>query len=72
MKNTPEVYRETWRKGVFLSLFIFSIIAITSVNAQSQWIWQEEDGPANTWMAFRKTINVGTVPSEALVNIGFG
>ena len=58
------------RKGrVLVSLFILLTISITSVNAQSQWIWQQEEGPANTWMAFRKTINVATVPSEAMVHI---
>ncbi|MFS4482738.1 LamG-like jellyroll fold domain-containing protein [Hyunsoonleella sp. 2307UL5-6] len=64
MKN-----REIRKRGILVSLFVFFAISITSVHAQSQWIWQQEDGPANTWMAFRKTINVGTVPSEALVNI---
>lgn len=64
-----EFYSETKRRGVLLSLFILFTISITSVNAQSQWIWQQEYGPANTWMAFRKTITIDAVPSEAMVKI---
>ena len=28
----------------------------------AQWIWQQEDGPSNTWMSFRKTIAVEDIP----------
>ena len=69
MKTPQEANKEIWRRDFILFLIILLIIPITSVNAQSQWIWQQEDGPANTWMAFRKTINFDVVPSEALVNI---
>ncbi|WP_164975321.1 hypothetical protein [Lutibacter sp. HS1-25] len=24
----------------------------------AQWIWQQEDGPSNTWMSFRKTVTL--------------
>ncbi len=34
-----------------------------------QWIWQQEDGPANTWVAFRKTIDLNEVPAEVMVKI---
>ncbi|MEN8880631.1 MAG: LamG-like jellyroll fold domain-containing protein [Polaribacter sp.] len=66
MKSKKEINS---KKGILVSLFILLAISITSVNAQSQWIWQQEDGPANTWMAFRKTITIDAVPSEAIVNI---
>ena len=28
---------------------------------KGQWIWQFADGPANTWMAFRKTVTLSQV-----------
>ncbi|MCV9386646.1 alpha-L-rhamnosidase-related protein [Reichenbachiella ulvae] len=28
----------------------------------AQWIWQEADGPSNTWMSFRKTVKLEEVP----------
>lgn len=69
MKSKKDVNRKIRKRGILISFFIFLAISITSVNAQSQWIWQQQDGPANTWIAFRKTINVTTVPSQAIVNI---
>ncbi len=36
---------------------------------QAEWIWQEADGPANTWMAFRKEINLDKQPKTALAKI---
>ncbi|MCV9386654.1 alpha-L-rhamnosidase-related protein [Reichenbachiella ulvae] len=58
-------------KGVVLCLLIhsFSSYAQESNSEEAQWIWQEESGPANTWVAFRKTINVSEVPSEAMTRI---
>ncbi len=35
----------------------------------AKWIWQEEAGPANTWVAFRKTITLDEVPVKALTKI---
>ncbi|WP_400077499.1 LamG-like jellyroll fold domain-containing protein [Winogradskyella sp. R77965] len=69
MKNIQEMNRERRSKRVLFFLLILLATSITFINAQSQWIWQQADGPANTWMAFRKTINVSTVPSEAIVHI---
>ncbi|WP_298763511.1 LamG-like jellyroll fold domain-containing protein [uncultured Polaribacter sp.] len=69
MKNKDFLNRKIRKRGILVSLFILLAMSITSVNAQSQWIWQQQDGPANTWMAFRKTINLSTVPSQAMVNI---
>lgn len=69
MISKRELYSETKRKGILFSLFFLFTISITTVNAQSQWIWQQEDGPANTWMAFRKTITIDAIPAEAMVKI---
>ncbi|MFC2109719.1 LamG-like jellyroll fold domain-containing protein [Bacteroidota bacterium] len=69
MIKAQEIYREISRRKVLFFLVILLASSITVVNAQSQWIWQQEDGPANTWMAFRKTITIDAVPSEAMVNI---
>jgi alpha-L-rhamnosidase len=46
-----------------------SIMALASNTNTAQWIWQQEDGPANTWVAFRKTINIDEVPTEAITKI---
>ncbi|WP_194766542.1 alpha-L-rhamnosidase C-terminal domain-containing protein [Tamlana sp. I1] len=36
---------------------------------KAQWIWQEEDGPSNTWMSFRKTITINEIPEIVQANI---
>lgn len=28
----------------------------------AQWIWQQADGPSNTWMSFRKSLTIDEVP----------
>lgn len=35
----------------------------------AEWIWQQEDGPSNTWMSFRKTVNINEIPDIVEVNI---
>ena len=37
----------------------------------TQWIWQEADGPSNTWMSFRKSITIDEVPNivEAKISV---
>ncbi|QDT68731.1 Bacterial alpha-L-rhamnosidase [Planctomycetes bacterium MalM25] len=35
----------------------------------TQWIWQEQAGPANTWMAFRKEFHVTKAPEQAIARI---
>ena len=35
----------------------------------AQWIWQQEDGPSNTWMSFRKIITLDEVPEKVEVLI---
>lgn len=48
-----------------------SLFASLSNWQNAQWIWQQEDGPANTWMSFRKTIAVDEIPEkvEALIAV---
>jgi len=36
---------------------------------QAKWIWQEADGPANTWVCFRKSFMLDVVPETALAKI---
>lgn len=40
-----------------------------SVDWKAQWIWQEQDGPKNTWIAFRKAVELKAVPETALAHI---
>lgn len=51
---------------VFFLAFLFTTsvtFATTPTNWQNaQWIWQQEEGPSNTWMSFRKTITVEEHP----------
>ena len=35
----------------------------------AQWIWQQEEGPSNTWMSFRKTVNINEIPEIVEANI---
>ncbi len=35
----------------------------------ANWIWQEDDGPQNTWMCFRKSFEVPEVPTRAMTFI---
>ncbi|WP_298763508.1 hypothetical protein [uncultured Polaribacter sp.] len=60
-------------------LFFLAIIFLTPITLfasapnwqNAQWIWQQEDGPTNTWMSFRKTIAVDEIPEivEAHISV---
>lgn len=54
-------------------IFALQIIAFGVSNAtdwgNAKWIWHEADGPANTWVAFRKSFDLNEVPNEALAKI---
>ena len=58
------------KKNLILLLLMlnFSLVFSNDWN-NAQWIWQQEDGPSNTWMSFRKTISVDEVPAIAEANI---
>lgn len=53
-----------------LIIFIFSFsFSLSAQDKQAEWIWQKDDGPVNTWMAFRKEINLEQLPKSALTKI---
>ncbi|WP_162633065.1 alpha-L-rhamnosidase-related protein [Echinicola strongylocentroti] len=54
---------------LYLLLFLNSFRGFSQDSVDAAWIWQEEEGAANTWMAFRKTIDLDNVPLEALTKI---
>ncbi|GGD04161.1 alpha-L-rhamnosidase-related protein [Hyunsoonleella pacifica] len=60
-----------FKKITFLFALLTSISAIANSPSwdNAKWIWQEEDGPANTWVAFRKSFNLNEIPEQALANI---
>lgn len=46
------------------------VLAVTATfDDKTRWIWQAEDGPANTWVAFRKEFDLKKVPETVLANI---
>ena len=52
--------------------FLLIVLWCNSVFAQfkqADWIWQEADGPVNTWVAFRKEINLERKPTSAIAAI---
>jgi alpha-L-rhamnosidase len=59
-------------KRVILS-FILAFLATAGCFAHNwgnaQWIWQQEDGPSNTWVSFRKTVNIDEIPESVNAQI---
>jgi alpha-L-rhamnosidase len=59
------------KRAYFSVLLFFVLIQFTnSAEWSSNWIWSSENGTANTWMCFRKTVDLTTVPTTAIANIG--
>lgn len=66
---------------VFLSIHVLAIASASFTksafgqeiestwNQSARWIWQSEDGPSNTWVAFRHQFDLQSVPETALANI---
>lgn len=51
------------KKVVLLLLLALSCTSLFSANwGDAEWIWQEENGPSNTWMCFRKTVTLDEIP----------
>ncbi len=46
-----------------------TVVNASPVDWKAQWIWQAQDGPANAWVAFRKTVNISSVPTKVIANI---
>jgi len=51
----------------------FIIFAFCSLHGgqwgAAQWIWQQEDGPSNAWVSFRKAVQIDELPDVAEANI---
>jgi len=55
---------------LLLIIIVFSFCSsLTAQVKQADWIWQKADGPVNTWMAFRKEINLEMRPKTAVATI---
>ncbi len=59
---------------LLLSLLTVSVVTeavaeTSSVEWKAQWIWQEEDGPPNSWVAFRKEFDLKKAPEKVTANI---
>lgn len=52
-----------------LAVFAAPAPAESDVVWRANWIWQAADGPENTWMCFRKSFTLETVPATAIANI---
>jgi len=46
-----------------------SLFANATPWGNAKWIWQEENGPVNTWVAFRKSFDLNEIPKKAIANI---
>lgn len=65
------------RKSVLGVIFIVFIIPLSKAHPKTthtipwtaNWIWQDEDGPENTWMCFRKTFHLTQIPSTVVAYI---
>ena len=58
--------------GLLLTVILIQITAFagTAPNWEgAKWIWQQEDGPSNTWMSFRKTVEVNKLPEKVEAHI---
>jgi alpha-L-rhamnosidase len=54
-------------KAIFVFTFLESFMIAQQYNGK--WIWQSADGPANTWICFRKTFTVSEKPGTAIAFI---
>ena len=65
---------KTLVQRIFFTLALIVIIGANSFANTTdwgggQWIWQEADGPSNTWMSFRKTVTIEELPSTVEAHI---
>lgn len=56
------------KRSIVFTLALWCSLMVFAEN-NPQWIWQEQDGPANTWVAFRKTITLDEVPAVAMTKL---
>ena len=50
-------------------LFAFNLSLLAASDWNAHWIWQEQDGPKNSWMAFRKEVQLDAIPKEVVARI---
>lgn len=59
-------------KRIQLLLFVF-LVSFSYNYAQNfnnaQWIWQQENGTPNSWLSFRKTLEIDKIPEKVIANI---
>lgn len=70
-----------WSRVIFIAILISTLHISAYANESSQqekvsntswkakWIWQENDGPNDTWMCLRKDISLETKPGKAIARI---
>ena len=66
---TSSVRASLARRLPALILLLLGNCAWAAAPATAQWIWQAEDGPANAWVAFRKTVRLDEVPTTAVATL---
>jgi hypothetical protein len=54
---------------IFILAFISTAGCFAHNWGNAQWIWQQEDGPSNTWVSFRKTVNIDEIPESVNAQI---
>lgn len=65
------------KNGLKKILFTLTLLVVIGANSfanstdwgNAQWIWQQADGPSNTWMSFRKTVTIDELPSTVEAHI---
>ena len=64
-------------KNYLCKLFLVVLLFATSISGYSntpkwedaKWIWQQDNGPANTWVAFRKSFDINEIAKHAFAKI---
>ncbi|VGO12535.1 hypothetical protein PDESU_01088 [Pontiella desulfatans] len=58
---------------IFCVVMVCTVMGVSAnempVDWKAQWIWQADDGPANSWVAFRKDLRIVKVPERVIANI---
>jgi hypothetical protein len=56
-----------------IAVVVFNMVlcdaAAEPVDGAAQWIWQAEEGPKNTWVAFRKEFDLKEVPQTVVAQL---
>lgn len=57
------------RLTLLLILAVSHVASFATNWGGAEWIWQSEDGPSNTWMCFRKKIDLESLPEQVETRI---